>query len=212
MSHKLPDEQLVDMVCSPLPPEARAWLEAERVRAPALDEALLETEEALALLALGLEPVAPSAETWRRVQSDVEVGAWSRFTAEVGRVWDLAADEVRAVFERASGVARWEPGPVAGVWLFHLEGGPATAGADVGLIRFEAGTRFPTHGHGQEETYVVLQGRILDDRGTVEVPGDVVHNDAGLVHAYTCDPEREDTVIAITLRGGLWFPGATELW
>jgi anti-sigma factor ChrR (cupin superfamily) len=98
--------------------------------------------------------------------------------------------------------SQWEPGPVEGVTLFHLKGGPGTEAADVGLVRFPVGLHFPPHTHGVREDYAVLQGEILDSRGHTERAGDVVHNDHTVSHDYVIG-EGDEVVIAITLHGGL---------
>lgn len=196
------EDRLVEYVAGTLSPAEHAAVRAAVESSPALRRALVETEAALAALAEALDPVPPPPAAWTRLRAEVETEGWGHFAAPVARVWDLTVDAVRAVFARARDAAGWEPGPVPGVFLFHLEGGPATAGADVGLVRFAPGTRFPVHGHGGEERYVVLQGRVLEDGGAEEIPGQEVVNGPAKVHAFVTDPDG-DTVFAITLHGGL---------
>lgn len=196
------DDELMDYLNGALGPVERAALDRELAASPALRAELDELQELLAGLAAALPVTPPDPALRARVLGDVERTGWARFVDAIARVWDLGVAEVRAVLEATADPARWEPGPAPGTLLFHLEGGPATAGADVGVVRFAPGTPFPAHDHGESEDYVVLQGALHDSSGRVERPGDVIHNDAGTCHTFVTDPD-EDTVIAITLRGGL---------
>lgn len=208
MDRRQVEDRLVEYVAGTL---SRAEHEAVRAAvdaSPDLRRALGETEAVLAGLAEALDPVPPPRAAWARLRAAMEAGGWGRFAALVARVWDLPVDTVHAVFARSRAAAEWEPGPVPGVSLFHLDGGPANAGADVGLVRFAPGTRFPVHGHGGEERYVVLQGRVLEDGGAEEVPGQEVVNGPAKVHAFVTDPGG-DTVVAITLHGGLRIGGGS---
>lgn len=196
------DDELMDYLNGALGPVERAALDRELAASPALRAELDELQELLSGLADTLPRAAPDPALRARVLGEVERTGWARFVDAIARVWDLGVAEVRAVLEATADPARWEPGPAPGTLLFHLDGGPATAGADVGVVRFAPGTPFPLHGHGEDEDYVVLQGALHDSSGRVERPGDVVHNGPEVCHAFRTDPD-EDTVIAITLRGGL---------
>ncbi len=201
-----PDELTFDYVTGTLGPVERAAFERDLAGSAALRAEVAEVTELLAGLALTLPSVSASPDLRDRVLRSASVASWAPFVDRVARVWDLSVAAVQAEFRRALSPDAWEPGPMPAVTLVHLLGGPATAGADVGIVRFAPGTAFPRHGHSASETYVVLQGRIDDSSGRVELPGDVVTYDADLVHSFVTDPD-QPTIIALVLRGELKILG-----
>ena len=50
------------------------------------------------------------------------------------------------------------------------------------MIRMEAGARFVRHTHRRQEDYLVLEGRLIEDDGTVLEPGDYVIMEPGTTH------------------------------
>lgn len=135
----------------------------------------------------------------RLLNSAVQPG-WLAWTGRVASLWDLSEEAVRAEFAKAASADAWGPSPVPTVMAFHLSGGPATAGADVGLVRIPDGFQFPHHGHGECEEYVVLQGCMRFPDGHREHPGDRIRNDGAVCHRYFAEGE---VIVAIVLRGGL---------
>lgn len=200
------EDEVLDYVLGAMEPAGVQAFEAALARDPELAARVREAEELLAAQALLLPPVSPSPQGRTRLLEALVPTGWSAFAERAGRVWDLSVEAVRAVFRDAMDAARWEPGPVPGTWLFHLEGGPATAGADVGIVRFEPGTVFPRHGHGESEHYVVLDGLLHDDAGHDERPGDLVRREGDGRHGFVVDPAGP-AHIAIVLRGGLHLDG-----
>jgi putative transcriptional regulator len=57
-----------------------------------------------------------------------------------------------------------------GLRTFDVEG--AAPGARAKLLRFEPGSRFPSHRHVGEERLLVLEGAFIDDRGAEAHAGD----------------------------------------
>lgn len=200
------EEALLDYVSGALGPAEAAAFDERVARDPALAARVREAEELLAAQALCLAPVAPTPGGRERLLDALVPAGWASLAERAARVWDLSVEAVRAVFRDAMDAARWEPGPVPGTWLFHLDGGPATAGADVGIVRFEAGMTFPRHGHGESEHYVVLDGLIHDDAGPDERAGDEVRRAGEGRHGFVIDPSGP-AHIAIVLRGGLHLDG-----
>jgi hypothetical protein len=204
------DDRVFDYVTGGLPEEERAMFESEMDRSPVLAAMCREAEELMALVAEGMPGAEPSAELRGRVLADVEPRGWLGLIDTVARVWDLGVDQVRAVFQRAMDAGEWEDALVDGVQAFHLDGGPSTVGADVGIIRFEPGMHFPEHSHGELEYYVVLAGELHDADGTVETAGYVATRHAGSHHHYTVG-DKEPAYIALVLRGGLTFEDGTGI-
>lgn len=189
-------DRLADIVFTGiLDEEARAHLEA-------CAHCRQERDDLRAALSnLAVERVEPPAGLRARV---LAASAWEQHLAAAARLVDLSLAEVAAAFRRAWRPENWEAGPVPGLRLFHFAGGLATAGADVGLIAWPAGTPFPRHTHTEHEAVLVLSGGYTDDEGRHFGPGDLDEHGAGTVHSYVSDPE-EELVFALVLRGEVVF-------
>ncbi len=158
--------------------------------------------KALAALAVAGKRPVRSPDRARLLASAVRPG-WEPWTERVAALWDVSPAQVRAEFGRAGSPREWEPSPVPRVDAFHLDGGPATAGADVGLVRIPDGYGFPLHGHSGTEEYVVLQGVMRFADGHREYPGDRVRHGDSVTHSYVAEG---DVVVAIVMRGELTAP------
>ena len=196
------DERVLDYVMGTLAPEALTLFEQELRRSAALRGMVREATELLADTTFALPAVAPTPGLKGRILAATVPSMWEQVIDRVARMWDLAAEDVRRVYARAMDPAEWNDAGIPGVTLFHLVGGPATAGADVGIIRFETSLAFPSHTHGESESYVVLDGEIHDSTGVVERPGDVVtHLERHSFRVSDAGP----AYIALVLRGQLVF-------
>jgi anti-sigma factor ChrR (cupin superfamily) len=72
---------------------------------------------------------------------------------------------VRAVCD--TGAMEWQESPAEGIWRKRLElSGPVEAGRVTSLVRFDAGARFPAHGHPDGEEILVLDGTFCDEHGS----------------------------------------------
>ncbi|GDX80300.1 hypothetical protein LBMAG42_21110 [Deltaproteobacteria bacterium] len=130
---------------------------------------------------------------------------WVRFLDAFGELVDLPAAAARAILDRAEVGRGWEPAPVPGLELVHFEGGPRTAGADVGLVRLAPGALHPAHEHLGEESIVVLAGGYVDSAGYTVAAGHVERRHAGEPHSFVAGPE--GVVFAVVLRQGVAFLG-----
>jgi len=103
--------------------------------------------------ALPTDPVAPLA---------LEPAArfWP-FVARLEILWDLSNAGVKDVLAKAAHPDSWLDF-FGGCKVFHLKGGPKTAGADVGLMEIPAGGVFPRHSHQGPESVLILQGGYAD--------------------------------------------------
>jgi len=120
--------------------------------------------------------------------------------------FDLSADALRSIFVRAASEAEWEPGPLPWVSLFHLQGGPAVAGCDTGLVRLQKGMPFPQHRHLGKERVLVLDGGYHDHDGNWYGPGDFHDMGDGTEHALQMNTER-DVLLAVVLAGQIEVVG-----
>jgi putative transcriptional regulator len=101
---------------------------------------------------------------------------------------DLPFEGVKNILSQVDDRAHWEPAPLPGVQLMHFAGGPATAGADVGLVRIEPDLRFPKHRHKGEERLFVIEGGYVDSSGQTYGPGDIQVMQPNTTHDYTVLP------------------------
>ena len=65
------------------------------------------------------------------------------------------------------------------------------------MLRFQAGTQVPAHGHGGRELTLVLCGS-LHDGGAVLQRGDVAQTDETTEHQPFAGPERDCVCLAVT--------------
>ncbi|HET7543743.1 MAG TPA: cupin domain-containing protein [Polyangiaceae bacterium] len=122
------------------------------------------------------------------------------------RFFDLSAEALRAIFERAANAADWEPGPVPGVSLFHFQGGPGVAGFDTGFVRFKKGMPHPLHRHLGDERVLVLEGGYFDHEQRWYGPGDFHDMSAGSEHSLQMSTER-DVLLAVVMAGPIEILG-----
>jgi quercetin dioxygenase-like cupin family protein len=122
-------------------------------------------------------------------------------------LFDLADSDLAGIFERASTPSAWTKAQIPGTELLHLLGGPGVAGADNGLVRIQAGARFPTHRHLGLERVLVLEGGYRDEPSArLYLPGDLQEMQPGSAHAYTALPERA-LLIAVSVVAGVDVDG-----
>ena len=164
--------------------------------------------ELLALLAVALAPVTPSARARERLLASISASP-SRFAPFFGRLskfFDLGVGRVEQIMGAVPEPASWEPGPLPGLMLMHFDGGPSCADADVGLVRLDPGFCLPPHRHRSLETAMILEGGYREDTGRVYLPGDVHRMTAGTVHSYRVFDDRP-CLLALVLFDAVDFLG-----
>jgi anti-sigma factor ChrR (cupin superfamily) len=87
----------------------------------------------------------------------------------------------RAIMHAAD--MEWQPSPSPNVWRkrFYRDG-PAEAGIVTSVVRYDAGSKFPTHHHPGGEEIFVLEGMFSDEHGDYQ-PGTYLLNPDGTSHA-----------------------------
>ncbi len=95
---------------------------------------------------------------------------------------NLNADMSTRVVMRAADMD-WQPSPSPTVWRkrFYRDG-PAEAGVVTSLVRYDAGSAFPTHQHPDGEEIFVLDGVFSDEHGDYPA-GTYLLNPDGTSHA-----------------------------
>lgn len=77
---------------------------------------------------------------------------------------------------------RWVPSPANGVERMMLDRIGDEVARATSLVRYQPGSRFPTHIHGGGEEFLVLNGEFADEHGRYPV-GTYVRNPIGSSHA-----------------------------
>lgn len=162
-----------------------------------------EAERVVAALALGVAPVAPPAEGLDRLLAAV-ANSWVQMLDAFARLVDLPRDHAERLLNRAERGLDWGPGPLPGMGLVHLAGGPATAGADVGIVRLPPDFAFPPHSHLGPESVLILEGDYVDSAGYVLAGGQEESREPGTPHAFRAGPK--GVVFAVVLREGIEVP------
>ncbi len=77
----------------------------------------------------------------------------------------------------------WQPSPSPTVWRKRLAlSGAAESGIVTSIVRYDAGSRFPAHGHPDGEEIFVLEGIFSDEHGDFPA-GSYLLNPEGFRHA-----------------------------
>ena len=118
-----------------------------------------------------LQPSLPPASAASRLLQAVDELPlrYAPFFDRLGALWDLPVESVEAVLERARAPEAWRKSALPGLRLIDVEGGERVRGADVHLVRFSPGMRFPKHRHPGDEALFVLEGSYKDSSGRVAV-------------------------------------------
>jgi quercetin dioxygenase-like cupin family protein len=120
-------------------------------------------------------------------------------------VWDLPEAGVLEVLERAKDASAFRKTKLPGLRLLDVEGGSRVAGADVHLVRFSPGMRFPRHRHPGDEVLFVLEGSYTDCSGQRVLPGDIHAMSAGTEHGFRVS--KGEPCIAASVQRGREFTG-----
>jgi anti-sigma factor ChrR (cupin superfamily) len=130
---------------------------------------------------------------------------YAPFYERIAAVWDLSVPEVVGVLERARQPEAWHKTALPGLRLCDVQGGPRTSGADVHLVRFSPGMRFPKHRHPGDEALFVLEGSYQDSCGRRVGPGDLQEMPAGSEHGFVV--ARGGPCVAASVQRGREFTG-----
>jgi hypothetical protein len=128
----------------------------------------------------------------------LEASRFAPLFDKLTQFFDLNVAALRAVFARAEKDSEWQRGPLPWVSLFHLEGGPAVAGLDTGLVRLKKGMPFPRHRHVGPERVLVLEGGYFDHDQRWYGPGDLHVMEDGSEHSLQIGHE-QDLLLAVIL-------------
>jgi len=205
------DEELLDLALGHVGEEARARMEAHAAGCPRCAAGLTATIESLGAFAATTPAVAPPRAVRDRLFASIAGGGrLERFAVHVARLIDVSLEKARALLDGIDDPASWVAGPAPGVMLYHLEAGPAVAGAGVGFIRLRAGQPFPHHEHLGVETTFVVQGGFRENDGTVQQVGTEDVDAPGTSHSFVALPG-PDLIYLTVLRVGVDMEGVGKI-
>jgi anti-sigma factor ChrR (cupin superfamily) len=130
---------------------------------------------------------------------------YAPFYGRIATLWDTSEEAVIGVLEQAKDPRAWYNPGLWGLQLIDVQGGPRTAGADLHLVKFKAGMRFPHHRHPGPEALLVLEGNYTDSDGRFVGPGDIHEMAPGTDHAFQVGSA--GPCIAASLQSGREFTG-----
>lgn len=173
-------------------------------------KALQEATVAIAI-AMADAPIEPSRSLRARILAGTATkGRLASYVGNLAHFFDIESEKARALLEEVDEPSAWEAGPLPGVGLLHLNGGPRVAMADCGLVRFPAGIDWPLHRHIGDEAMLIVQGGLVEADGTVYRAGSVIEKLPGTEHAFKILPD-EDCLCAVIIHEGIEMPPGTPL-
>jgi anti-sigma factor ChrR (cupin superfamily) len=187
-------------------------MSAPRLELPAFVEEVEDELEADERAAIGelqrlIEPSSIDPARAERLLLELEQLPlrYAPFFGRLGEVWDLPVSSVEATLERARQPEAWRKTALPGLRLMDVTGGERVSGADVHLVRFAPGMRFPRHRHPGDEALFVLEGSYRDSSGRIVGPGDLHEMPAGSEHGFVV--ARREPCVAASVQRGREFTG-----
>lgn len=149
-----------------------------------------DVEEMVSAIERELAEVAPAPSLRDALLSAARTeGRFDRFAPVVAQLLDVSEARARELLDGIDRDEVWVDAPMPDVRLYHLEGGPAVAGAITGFVRMPQGAVFPEHEHLGDEAVLVVQGSFEDGvSGQVYRAGDLVRMAAGSSHHFRVRP------------------------
>lgn len=160
-----------------------------------------DVEARLGAALLGAVAPAPPPQDGLAALLASVANPWQRFVAQLATLADVPVEVAGRILDRAEAGSGWTPGLMPTMKLWHIQGGPATAGADVGLVQLAPNAVHPPHEHLGAEEVLVLAGEYLDSAGYGLGEGESERRGVGEGHAFTAGPR--GVTLAVVLREGI---------
>jgi hypothetical protein len=136
-----------------------------------------------------LQPQSPSSSLESRILSSLLENRFERFTTDVASLLDVDPVQAKELLDGIDASDNWVDGPVEGMTIYHVDGGPKVARAITGFARIPSDKGFPEHKHLGRESILVLQGYFKDSVSQeVFGPGDIAHMETDSAHAFEVLP------------------------
>jgi hypothetical protein len=168
-------------------------------------EALGASEGELEALVLTMSEAkrrgGPESLRTRLMQSLASTHRFEELEATVASLLDVDASTAARFLLAVDSADAWSAGPVPGVDIFHVEGGPAVADAVTGFVRLGVNASFPEHEHLGDEVVLVLQGALEDSHGRLVQTGEAAPMPAQSTHSFRVVGTRPLIYLAVIQRG-----------
>ena len=160
-------------------------------------------------LADHLEPATPSTDLEARILAALPEQRFERFSKDVTELLDISEENALQLLNGIDESANWSEGPVPGMTLYHVEGGPKVERAITGFTKIIAGGGFPEHKHLGIEHVLVIQGYFIDDvSGEKYGPGDLVVMEPNTRHSFRVLENGPDLTYLVVVQEGIELNGA----
>jgi len=199
-------DRVAELALGTLAADERASLEAHLEECSSCRDEVVRTRGALSGLGLAGAPRRPSAVARDRLLSEVRgpKRLWP-FTDRVAKLFDLGDVEVQGYFGRLDDERSWTPDPqVPGLSVCLVTPGPSVEAVLAGFGRFATGSHYPRHRHVGPERFLVLQGGLKFDDGSLGNPGDDLIGPTGTAHSFDVLPGPA-FLAAVVLHGPIEF-------
>lgn len=162
-----------------------------------------QTYDALRFHELLAPSTAPSGAQRLLQQIETWEFRYAPFFERMAALWDLDTEQVQAVMRRAQSERAWSGTGLPGLRVLHVAGGARVADAELHLVRFRQGMRFPEHRHPGPEALLVLEGEYTDSQGRRVQAGEIQTMEPGSVHALRVG--KDSACVAASVQAGREF-------
>jgi quercetin dioxygenase-like cupin family protein len=200
MTQLAPDE-LTEYALELLPAARRREIDVLVAASPELQRELRALHETLGGFCGALPQATPSPGARAALLAALDSGRrFAPFLDDLARHLDLAKARVLELLDEIANPARWEPGPMPGMRLMHIEHGPNAVAADAGFVWMTRGSQFPYHRHLGHEVAYVLEGAVRVGDDALYVPGEAIISAPGTAHEYSV-PDGADLLMLVVHEG-----------
>ena len=173
----------------------------------------LDAKEGLEDIINALEPQTPSTGLAESILAALPQRRFARFTQDVAELLDIASAQAEKLLDGIDKKANWSDGPIEGMTIYHVEGGPRVARAITGFTRIESGGGFPEHKHLGKESILILQGYFKDTvSDVVHGPGDIVHMASQTSHGFEVLEGATQLTYLVVVQEGVEIAGAPIMY
>jgi quercetin dioxygenase-like cupin family protein len=173
----------------------------------------LKAKEGLEDIIDALEPETPSAGLAASILAALPTQRFTRFANEVADLLDIDMKQAQNLLDGVDDSSNWAAGPIDGMTIYHVEGGPKVSRAITGFTRIEANGEFPEHKHLGIESILILQGYFKDTVShEVHGPGDIVHMASQTSHGFKLLEDATQLTYLVVVQEGLEIAGTPIMY
>ena len=196
------DDQLFEIVLGtadePTVERFHQDLETDRTLAARYAE-MRELTAAVPVNISALPPLASGRD--RLVTAVADVNRFGDLIPRVIELLGVSEEEAATWLAGLDDPATWGPGVLPGTMMWAVP----TERENVGIVwlKMPAGMEFPHHEHLGSEEVLVVQGRYVDHRGVLHLPGALLREHESSEHSFHIDADGPDFVCLAVVEGGI---------